>query len=71
MTSAKTRRREPATPSRKTIDLAMGIGGNGRQAEGGYGDEEQLGATEDAVGVAVPESGEERPQGVGRVAASA
>ena len=55
----------------KTIDLAMGIGGNGRQAEGGYGDEEQFGATKDAIGVAVPESREERSQGVGRIAASA
>lgn len=37
----------------------------------GYGDEEQLGATKDAIGVAVPESREERSQGVGRVATPA
>lgn len=72
MTSAKipaTRASDPFPG--KSIDLSMSVGGNGRQAEGGYGDEEQFGATKDAIGVAVPESREERSQGVGRIATSA
>ena len=70
------KRKDPGDESQrslpgKSIDLSMSVGGNGRQAEGGYGDEEQFGATKDAIGVAVPESREERSQGVGRIATSA
>ena len=56
---------------REALRLSRREAGDGGKARGGHRYEEDLGAAEDAVGVAVPEAGKEGAQRVARIHASA